>query len=107
VVKVAAVVAKKSIRRALENASGYNPGKLWDAHHAVPGKFADRMWKELGINVNKFGAWFERTPHRQASRAIQDEWERFLGGDNPTTAAAFDLMYAQAQKYGYQVFLLR
>lgn len=76
------------------------PEALWDAHHAIPGKFAKDMWKQLGIDVNKFGAWFERTPHRQARRAIQDEWERFLGGDNPTTGAALDLMYTQATRYG-------
>lgn len=75
--------------------------------HCFPGKVADKMWRERGINVNKSGAWCERTSHRQVSRAIQDEWERFLAGDNPTNAAAYDLMYAQAQKSGYQVFLLR
>jgi hypothetical protein len=71
-----------------------------EAHHVFPQKFA-QQFEQRRINVNDpvFGAWWEKTVHRQSSGKYNREWEQFLRG-NPNRDQVLDFGRSQTQRYG-------
>jgi hypothetical protein len=71
-----------NFRENLSRYTGIDP-KTHDAHHFFPKKFRDRFHR-IGIDVDNpfYGAWWERSSHRQSAREYNDIWEEF-SGTNP------------------------
>jgi len=59
------------------------------AHHVFPKAFED-LFRQLGIDVNRYGAWWEAHAHLKNAHQYNEAWNRFFD-ENPTTAGAFEL----------------
>ncbi len=65
-----------------------------EAHHDLPRKFRDRF-QNAGLDIDdpKYGRWVEQHPHRQWSKGLNDEWQKFFNrhqNRRPTQAEILD-----------------
>jgi RHS repeat-associated protein len=79
----------RTFRKNLQTMTG-SSGQGHHAHHVFPKAFEDRFRDLLGIDVNRFGAWWEAHAHLKNAHQYNEAWRRFLN-ENPTTAGAFEL----------------
>lgn len=82
---------KDYYRHNLKKFTNQSPSRNIDAHHIFPQKFR-KEFAETGINIDdpKYLTWWEKVPHRRASRQYQDFWYDFLYYRNPTKEQILD-----------------
>ncbi len=78
-----------TFRKNLQNTTG-SLGEGQHAHHVFPKAFEDLFRDLLGIDVNRYGAWWEADDHLKNAYKYNVAFARFLER-HPTTAGAFAL----------------
>ncbi|HYV46080.1 MAG TPA: hypothetical protein VFA20_14520 [Myxococcaceae bacterium] len=93
-----------NFRENLGRLTGHVPEGT-DAHHVLPQEFRSQC-RRAGINIDdpRYGAWWERTAHQQASSAYNNEWRKFFR-NNPSPSAEQILQFGRemAAEYGLHV----
>ncbi len=85
-----AKVVRYGIRGDLIKASGMKPGKSAQAHHVFPVKYA-KEFMTAGIDVNKYGAWWNTATHQQNAYQYNMLWGEFFEKyPNPTQTQIFN-----------------
>jgi hypothetical protein len=87
----------------LIKASGINPGSKVHAHHIFPIERGPDFVK-AGIDVNKYGAWWEGTSHLSNARAYNQAWKEFFDSfinSTPTQMQIYQKALDLKIMYGY------
>ena len=94
-------VRDPNFRSNLIKTSGLNPGKLSQAHHVFPQKFAHEFAK-AGIDVNEYGAWWTTEIHLSNSSSYNSCWKSFFKTNiNPSRYQIFEEAYRLKSIFGY------
>lgn len=75
-------------RKNLIRYTGFDPGKVAEAHHVLPQKYRDAFVK-VGINIDdpKYLVWVEKKFHRAISREYNIEWAKFISENKKATTS--------------------
>jgi hypothetical protein len=75
-------VRDPNFRQNLIKSSGIDPGSEAQAHHLFPVKYAE-YFNKVGVDVNRYGAWWETSSHLQNAFNYNQAWGEFII-NNPT-----------------------
>jgi RHS repeat-associated protein len=90
-----------NFRSNLIKASGIDPGKAAQAHYVFPVSQGDRFIN-VGIDVNKYGAWWETGSHSKNAYQYNNAWDAFfIKNANPTQYQVWQEMLRLKGIYGY------
>ncbi len=96
---------RRYLRHNLKVLTGWNPGRGFEAHHVLPVKF-ESFFKTAGVkNIHKpiYGSWWEKTAHRSAAYAYNEEWRTFFRAGSKTRRDVLDFAKKLAHDYGFEV----
>ncbi len=65
-----------NFRQSLVEASGINPANA-QAHHVFPQTFAEKF-SRAGVDVNRYGVWWETTSHLKNANQYNQAWKVFF-----------------------------
>jgi RHS repeat-associated protein len=73
-------------RKNLIRYTGFDPGRVAEAHHVLPQKYRSDFVK-AGINIDdpKYLVWVEKKLHRAISREYNIEWDKFMYNNKKLT----------------------
>lgn len=94
-----------SFRDRMVQAWGFDPGEHLDAHHIFPLELAPKfksLFPDVDLDNPLYGAWWESSAHRSASKAYAKEWAKILNS-NPTFDEVLDEARDLGAKYGFRV----
>jgi hypothetical protein len=90
-----------SFRPNLIKASGIDPGKAAQAHHIFPAQHGNKFTK-VGIDVNRYGAWWETASHLKNAYQYNQAWDAFFyQNTNPTQWQIYSEALRLKSIYGY------
>jgi hypothetical protein len=90
-----------NFRGNLIDATGVDPGGLAQAHHIFPQKYAIEF-SRAGVDVNRYGAWWETTSHLQNATKYNNAWGNFFRiTPNPTKLQIYNEALKLKNLYGY------
>jgi hypothetical protein len=90
-----------NFRGNLIDATGFDPGGLAHAHHIFPHKYAAEF-SRVGVNINRYGSWWETTSHLQNAGKYNDTWGQFFRlNTNPTKLQIYNEAIRLKNLFGY------
>lgn len=90
-----------NFRGNLIDATGGDPGGLAQAHHIFPQKYAIEF-SRAGVDVNRYGAWWETSSHLQNAAKYNNAWGEFFRiTPNPTKIQIYYEALKLKNLYGY------
>jgi hypothetical protein len=89
-----------NFRQSLVEASGINPADA-QAHHVFPHSFA-KEFSQAGVDVNRYGAWWQTTSHQLNSPSYNQAWRTFfITNPNPTKVQIYNELIKLKIFYGF------
>jgi hypothetical protein len=90
-----------NFRANLIKASGIDPGKAAQAHHIFPARYGNEFAK-AGVDINRYGAWWETGSHLKNAYQYNQSWEIFFREtSNPTRMQIYQEALKLKSMYGY------
>jgi RHS repeat-associated protein len=90
-----------NFRANLIKASGFDPGKTAQAHHVFPAAYG-KEFAVAGVDVNRYGVWWETGSHLKNAYQYNQAWKEFFRvTSNPTQTQIYNEALKLKMQFGY------